>query len=35
MTGSVMANGIKISYEEFGEGEPLVLLMGLGAPDRK
>ena len=35
MTGSVTANGIKISYEEFGQGEPLILLMGLGAGARK
>ncbi len=28
-------NGIKISYEECGAGEPLVLLMGLGASWRK
>ncbi len=35
MTGSVMANSIKISYEEFGQGEPLILLMGLGAGARK
>ena len=29
------ANGIRISYEECGSGEPLVLLMGLGATARK
>ena len=29
------ANGITISYEERGSGEPLVLLMGLGASGRK
>ena len=28
-------NGITISYEEFGQGEPLLLIMGLGAPWRK
>ena len=35
MTKQCMANGITISYEEFGSGEPLILLMGLGAPGRK
>ncbi len=34
-TGSCMANGLKISYEESGEGKPLILLMGLGAPGAK
>lgn len=29
------ANGITISYEERGEGEPLILIMGLGAPGAK
>ncbi len=29
------ANGIMISYEERGEGEPLILIMGLGAPGAK
>lgn len=29
------ANGITLSYEESGAGEPLVLLMGLGAPAGK
>ena len=28
-------NGITISYEEFGQGEPLILLMGLGSPGSK
>ncbi len=28
----VTANGIRINYEERGRGEPLLLLMGLGAP---
>ncbi len=28
----VMANGIRIHYQVRGEGEPLILLMGLGAP---
>ena len=27
----VTANGIKIHYEERGEGDPLILIMGLGA----
>jgi len=27
----ITANGIKIHYEERGQGEPLVLIMGLGA----
>ncbi len=35
MTNSCNVNGIRISYEEYGSGEPLVLLMGLGAPGRK
>ena len=29
------ANGINISYEVCGSGEPLILLMGLGASGRK
>jgi len=29
------ANGIRVAYEERGAGEPLVLLMGLGAPGAK
>ncbi len=29
------ANGLRINYEEYGQGEPLLLLMGLGAPGRK
>lgn len=28
----VISNGININYEEYGSGEPLVLIMGLGAP---
>ena len=28
---SVQANGITIEYEEQGDGEPLLLVMGLGA----
>ncbi|WP_291827920.1 alpha/beta fold hydrolase [Candidatus Microthrix sp.] len=28
---SVNANGITIGYETFGDGEPLLLIMGLGA----
>lgn len=35
MTNSCKANGITISYEEYGTGEPLILLMGLGAPAAK
>lgn len=35
MTKQCKANGITISYEESGQGEPLVLLMGLGAPGSK
>lgn len=35
MTKQCKANGITISYEESGSGEPLVLLMGLGAPGAK
>ena len=30
-----IANGLRIHYEEYGQGEPLLLLMGLGAPGRK
>ena len=29
---SVTANGITIAYEERGSGDPLILIMGLGAP---
>lgn len=35
MTKQCKANGITISYEESGSGEPLILLMGLGAPGSK
>lgn len=35
MTKQCKANGITISYEESGSGEPLILLMGLGAPGIK
>ena len=35
VTKFVKANGIRISYEERGNGEPLILLMGLGAPGAK
>ena len=28
----VMVNGIRIAFQEAGEGEPLLLIMGLGAP---
>lgn len=28
----VISNGIKIHYEEHGSGDPLILIMGLGAP---
>jgi len=30
--GTVQANGIEIAYESIGEGPPVVLIMGLGAP---
>jgi pimeloyl-ACP methyl ester carboxylesterase len=29
---TVMSNGIKIHYEDCGSGDPLILIMGLGAP---
>ena len=29
---TVLSNGIRIHYEERGSGEPLILIMGLGAP---
>ena len=29
---TVMSNGIRIHYEERGNGDPLILIMGLGAP---
>jgi len=29
---SIEANGLKIAYEEKGQGDPLLLIMGLGAP---
>ena len=29
---SVVSNGIRIHYEEQGSGDPLILIMGLGAP---
>jgi pimeloyl-ACP methyl ester carboxylesterase len=32
---SVNTNGVRLHYEERGQGEPLVLLMGLGAPGSK
>lgn len=35
MTKQCKSNGITISYEESGSGEPLILLMGLGAPGSK
>ena len=35
MTKQCKSNGITISYEESGAGEPLILLMGLGAPGSK
>lgn len=35
MTNIVKANGINIAYEEHGAGEPLILIMGLGAPALK
>ena len=35
MTKFVNSNGIKISYKERGTGDPLILIMGLGAPGAK
>ena len=35
MSKECIANGLRINYEEHGQGEPLLLLMGLGAPGRK
>ncbi|GHT96136.1 hypothetical protein FACS1894141_5950 [Spirochaetia bacterium] len=35
MINTVKTNGISLSYEERGEGEPLILIMGLGAPGSK
>ena len=35
MSKECIANGLRINYEEYGQGEPLLLLMGLGAPGRK
>ncbi len=35
VTKQCQSNGITISYEESGSGEPLILLMGLGAPGIK
>ena len=35
VTKKCQTNGITLSYEEYGAGEPLVLLMGLGAPAAK
>jgi pimeloyl-ACP methyl ester carboxylesterase len=32
---TVASNGIRLHYEERGQGEPLILLMGLGAPGSK
>ena len=32
---NVSANGITIHFEERGQGDPLILLMGLGAPGRR
>ena len=29
---TVISNGIEIHYEEQGSGDPLILIMGLGAP---
>ncbi|MCM2388251.1 alpha/beta fold hydrolase [Streptomyces albipurpureus] len=34
MTGSIELGGITLSYEEFGSGEPVVLVMGAGSPGR-
>ena len=35
MSKTINANGFTIGYEEAGQGEPLILLMGLGAPGSK
>lgn len=35
MTKKCIANGLTIAYQERGEGEPLILIMGLGAPGAK
>ena len=35
MTKYVQSNGITIAYKEFGSGEPLILLMGLGSSGDK
>jgi len=32
---TVLSNGIKIHYEEEGNGDPLILIMGLGAPGNR
>jgi len=32
---TVISNGIKIHYEERGSGDPLILIMGLGAPGNR
>ena len=32
---TVISNGIRIHYEERGSGDPLILIMGLGAPGRR
>ncbi|MFI1015260.1 alpha/beta fold hydrolase [Streptomyces sp. NPDC020965] len=34
MTGTVELGGITLAYEEFGAGEPVVLVMGAGSPGR-
>ena len=31
MTAATIANGLTIEYDEHGDGEPLLLVMGLGA----
>ena len=35
MVNKTFANGIEIGYQDRGQGEPLVLVMGLGASSLK
>ena len=35
MTAATIANGLTIEYDEHGEGEPLLLVMGLGGAARR
>ena len=35
MVKQIIANGIEIGYQDRGQGEPLVLVMGLGASSLK